>query len=272
MLISNIVKSAIKEKISPKKKPIQDTRQKAAIIFGAGAHPGIGAAVAMRCALNGLKVYVTGRNRLKLDSTVAIINLACGKAQDHEAEALEVDVTDALAIDRAFAKADADGYCVDLVVHNVGTNRMQSFLDLKPEHLEKGWRADCLSGFLVGQAAMHTFLPRAGGTLIFTGASASLRGKAKFGQFSANKAGLRIAAQAMAREFGPKGIHVAHVIIDGTVDGARLRDLAPQFLESKGLEGNLSPDAIADNYWMLYQQHQSAWTHELDLRPAAENW
>lgn len=267
MLMTDILKGAIKDRLEARKPRTKDLRPKAALVFGAGALPGIGAAVAQRAAEGGLMAYVAGRNQEKLEATVAAIEAAGGKAK-----ALRVDATSREQVDAAFAQVDKDGFCVDLVVHNVGTNRPGGFLDIKPEHLEKSWRADCLSGFYIGQAAVKVFQPRGEGTLIFTGASASLRGRAMFAQFAAAKAGLRSLAQAMAREFGPKGIHVAHIVIDGVVDGDRLRNIAPAWIDKQGEQGALDPAAIAESYWQVYKQHRTAWTHELDLRPFKENW
>ena len=267
MLMLDIAKGAIKQRLEASKPRLKDERPKAALIFGAGALPGIGASVAQRAAAGGLMVYVTGRNQEKLNASVAEIEAAGGKAK-----ALLVEATSREQVDAAFAQVDADGFCLDWVMHNVGTNRPGGFLDIKPEHLEKSWRADCLSGFYVGQAAVRVFQPRGEGTLIFTGASASLRGKAMFAQFASAKAGLRSLAQAMAREFGPKGIHVAHIVIDGIVDGDRLRNIAPAFIEKQGEQGALDPAAIAESYWQVYKQHKTAWTHELDLRPYKEIW
>lgn len=250
-----------------RKRPEDDQRQSAALIFGAGALPGIGAAVGLRAAKGGLPVYLAGRSLDKLNDSVAAIHEAGGQAV-----ALQVDARNPGAIEAAFARVDADGYAADLVVHNVGTNRPHGFMDLTPEHLERGWEADCLSGFLIAQGALERMLPRGRGTLLFTGASASLRGKAGFGSFAASKAGLRMLAQSLAREFGPKGVHIAHIIVDGMVDGQRLRDALPGLLEQQDEAGALDPTAIAETYWQLYQQPRSTWTHELDLRPAGESW
>ena len=131
------------------------------------------------------------------------------------------------------------------------------------------WRLCCLGGFLVGREAARRMVAQARGTILFTGASASLRGKPPFAAFASAKAGLRSLAQAMAREFGPKGVHVAHVVIDGGIGGERLRRFA-EFVRAKGEDGLLDLDAIADAYWMLHAQHRTAWTHELDLRPYKE--
>lgn len=249
-----------------------DDRPRAAVVFGAGALPGIGAAVALRAAKGGLKVYVTGRTQEKLDATVAEIRDAGG-----DAESLLVDVAEPEQIAAAFKRLVADGCRLDLIVDNVGTNRPKPFLDITPELMEKCWVNDCRSGFLIGQQAVEIMLEQADaghgrGTVLFTGASASLRGKANFAAFAQAKAGLRMLAQSMAREYGPQGIHIAHVIIDGIVDGARLRGFAPQFVDAQGEDGALDPAAIAEAYWHVHQQHRSAWTHELDLRPYKETW
>lgn len=267
MIVAKVLKGVVRDRIDRLRPQQSDDRPRAALIFGAGALPGIGAAVAQRIASGGMMVYLAGRNADKLATSVEAITQQGGKAQ-----AITVDVADEQQIASAFAKLDADGYCLDLVVHNVGTNRPKDFLDITPELLERSWRADCLSGFWVGQQAVAQMQARGHGTILFTGASASLRGKAGFAVFAAAKAGLRSLAQAMAREYGPKGIHVAHVVIDGMVDSQRLRAAAPQLLDGQGEGRALDPEAIAETYWGLYTQHKSTWTHELDLRPCNENW
>lgn len=249
-----------------------DDRHPAALIFGAGAQPGIGAAIASRAAQEGYRVYVTGRSRDKLDATVAAMTAAGGQAQ-----AMTVDVAHPEQIDAAFAAVAEAGCRLELVVHNVGSNRPCAFLDLTPAWLEAAWVNDCRSGFLVGQHAIRAMLEQADlgngrGTVLFTGASASLRGKAHFAAFAQAKAGLRMLAQALAREYGPQGIHVAHVIIDGLVDGARLRRHLSELVDAQGPDGALDPAAIADAYWAVHTQQRSAWTQELDLRPYKEAW
>nr|MBV6629767.1 SDR family NAD(P)-dependent oxidoreductase [Oceanococcus sp. HetDA_MAG_MS8] len=249
-----------------------DKRQPALLIFGAGAQPGIGAAIAARCAAEGMHAFISGRNAAKVETTAQAIRDAGGRAQ-----ALTVDVRDPNAIADAFATVREHACRLELVVHNVGTNRPTPFLDIRPEALEKRWISDCRSGFLIGQQAVSCMLEQADsergrGTIIFTGASASLRGRAGFAAFAQAKAGLRMLAQAMAREFGPEGIHVAHTIIDGVVDGDRLRRSMPEYLKAQGEQGCLDPAAIAENYWTLAQQHRCAWTQELDLRPSSESW
>ncbi len=132
------------------------------------------------------------------------------------------------------------------------------------------WRVACFGGFLVGREAARRMVPTGRGTVIFTGASGSLRGRPGFAHFAAAKAGLRMIAQSMAREYGPQGLHVAHVIVDGGINGERLRVGIPQFVAAKGDDGLLDLDAIAEAYWQIHTQHPTAWTHEVDLRPYKE--
>lgn len=245
---------------------MSDTRVKA-LIVGVGAERGLGAALARRFAREGRHVLVSGRTADQLDRVVATI-----KAKGGSAEAIVADATreaDVLALlDRAAAQ-DAAGPA-DLVVYNAAAMSRQNFLDLTAEEFEAAWRVGCFGGFLVGRETARRLVPLGRGTLIFTGASASLRGRPNFAAFAAAKAGLRALAQAMAREFGPQGLHVAHVVIDGGIDGEKLTSRMPQLRSERGPDGLLDIDAIADSYWHLHQQHRSAWTHELDLRPFRE--
>jgi NAD(P)-dependent dehydrogenase (short-subunit alcohol dehydrogenase family) len=159
---------------------------------------------------------------------------------------------------------------VDLVVSNAGDNQRLDFRDLSAAAFEEFWRVGCLSGFLVGREAARRLVPLGRGTVTFTGASASLRGKPGYAHFAAAKAGLRAVAQSMAREYGPLGLHVAHGVIDGGIDGERLRSRRPQVAEERGGDGLLGSEAIAEAYWQIHRQPRSAWTHELDLRPFKE--
>jgi NAD(P)-dependent dehydrogenase (short-subunit alcohol dehydrogenase family) len=285
-LLRKFVKQMVGDKVDSLKRAYRprgsaSDKPKAALVFGVGAVSGIGAAVAILVAQKGMRVYVAGRNAEKIEQTVAEIEKLGGIAI-----ALILDVSRADEIASAFARVAADGYIADLVVDNIGTNRPRGFLDLTVEMMEKSWRNDCLSGFLIAQHALNAMLEnvatssdrglsadgRGRGTLIFTGASASLRGKAGFASFAQAKAGLRLMAQSLAREFGPQGIHVVHIIIDGMVDGERLRTAMPGLLDQRGVDTTLRPDAIAQTYWDMYQQHPSTWTHEIDLRPSHESW
>ncbi len=196
-------------------------------------------------------------------------------AEGGRAEAVATDTTReddvARLFDRAMTAAD-DRAPADLVVFNAGNNRRVDFRELSPQLFEEFWRVGCFGGFLVGREAARRLVPLGRGTVIFTGASASLRGKPGFAHFAAAKAGLRMIAQSMAREYGPRGLHVAHVVIDGGIDGERLRRGVPALIAERGEDGLLGIDAIAEAYWQIHRQTRSAWTHELDLRPFKEKF
>ncbi|MEM9441602.1 MAG: SDR family NAD(P)-dependent oxidoreductase, partial [Pseudomonadota bacterium] len=160
----------------------------------------------------------------------------------------------------------------DLIVFNAGNNARGELDTMSLEFFEDVWRSRCLSGFLVGREASRRLGGQGRGTVIFTGATASLRSRPPFTAFASAKAALRAVAQSMARDLGPKGVHVAHVIIDGGINGERLRSRVPDIIDRLGEDGLLDPDAIADAYWHLHCQHPTAWTFELDLRPARESF
>lgn len=248
----------------------------AAIIVGVGERNGIGAAVACLAAANGLHVFVGGRTQAKLDIIVSHIQREGGKAT-----AVVLDCTQIADIDRLFNIVDNSGLPLSLVVYNTGRNIPAPFLESDRELEEGHWRRCVYGAFLVSQGAIRRQLNNplkvAGrGSILFTGASASLRGKPLFTGFSAAKAGLRAMAQSMAREFGPQGIHVGHVVIDGLVDGNIVRSFGAGIgqlaLGRKGSGGALIPDEIAKSFWMLHQQPRTAWSHELDLRPYKESF
>lgn len=241
-----------------------------AIVFGVGAESGLGAAVCRRFATEGHHVLVTGRTAAKIEPVVAGIRTRGGSA-----EALTVDVTVEADVVGAFDRAMAAGAGfdpADVVVYNAGNNQPIDFRELTAETFEAFWRVGCFGGFLVGREAARRLVPLGRGTVLFTGASGSLRGKPGFAHFAAAKAGLRMLAQSMAREYGPQGIHVAHVVIDGGIDGERLRSRRPQMVADRGPDGLLGIDAIADTYWHLHRQHRSAWAQEIDLRPYKESF
>lgn len=238
-----------------------------AVVVGVGHTEGIGAAVSRCFARQGLRVVAFGRNEAKLETTRESL-----RAIRDDAEVVAGDVTDEARVRALVADADRSDAPLELAVFNAGGNWPKPYLEMDSKFLEEMWRVNALAGFVFSDAVLRSMLPRARGTLIFTGASASLRGRVNFGGFAQAKAALRALAQSCAREFGPQGIHVAHTIIDGGVDGERLNSLIPTLKDQRGEDGMLSPDAIAENYWMLHQQHRSTWTHELELRPWAENW
>jgi NAD(P)-dependent dehydrogenase (short-subunit alcohol dehydrogenase family) len=168
-----------------------------------------------------------------------------------------------------FDEADV-GADVELVVYNVGNNVAAPALDTTSELFEGLWRQNALGGFLVGREAARRLAPHQKGTILFTGATASLRARPPFIAFASAKAALRAVAQGLAREFAPKGLHIAHVVIDGAIQGEYAATNFADYVRSKGDDGLLAVDAIADAYWALHCQSRSAWTHELDLRPFKE--
>jgi len=241
-----------------------------AVVVGVGAEQGLGAALCRRFAAEGHHVVVAGRTPDKIERVVRTIVAAGGTA-----EAALTDTTREDEVIRLFdrAMAPGDGFePADLVVFNAGNNRKIDFREVPAALFEEFWRIGCFGGFLVGREAARRLVPLGRGTVIFTGASGSLRGKPGFAQFAAAKAGLRMISQSMAREYGPLGIHVAHVLIDGGIDGERLRRARPESVAARGEDGLLGIDAIADTYWNIHRQRRSAWTQEVDLRPYKETF
>jgi len=239
-----------------------------AIVFGVGAERGLGAALCRRFAAEGHYVLVSGRTEQKIDQVAAAIRNAGGSA-----EAITADVTDEADVVRAFDRAfsPAAGHePADLVAYNAGNNRKLDFRELAADVFEDFWRVGCFGGFLVGREAARRMVPLGRGTLLFTGASGSMRGKPGFAHFAAAKAGLRMIAQSMAREYGPHGMHVAHVVIDGGIEGDRLLQRRPELVKERGGDGLLGIDATAETYWHIHRQARSAWAHEVDLRPYKE--
>lgn len=230
-----------------------------AVVVGVG--PGLGAALVRRFATEGLEVVAAARTASRLThlhtgpgaGRVRLVD--CDASQPHEVEAL-------------FGVATELGGPLALAVFNAGLYAPGPVLEIEAADFERCWRVGCFAGFLVGQAAARIMLAQGQGTILFTGATASLRGGAGFANLASPKFALRALAQSMARELGPQGIHVAHVIVDGQIRSARYEHL----LAERGADTLLEPDAIAEVYWQLHRQHRSAWTHELDLRPWAERF
>lgn len=246
--------------------------QRCAVVIGVGGRAGIGGAVAHRFGAEGLHVYVVGRTAAKLDEVVSAIREAGGSASAIINELRNEDEIKAL-----FAEVAAEGRSLEAVVYNAAfVNMPRRFLSTPPEFVEANWRLTCLAGIVAGQTAVRQMLPQGRGTLIYTGATASLRGKPLFAAFASAKAALRAFALTLARECAPQGIHVAHVVIDGGVEGDRAKTaafgLGRLALLSKGEQGCLLPDEIANNYWQIHAQQRGAWTHELDLRPFKEKF
>tara|TARA_B100001964_G_scaffold150775_1_gene165947 strand:- start:2343 stop:3071 length:729 start_codon:yes stop_codon:yes gene_type:complete len=237
------------------------------VILGAGAPDGVGGALARKFAKNGLNVIVSGRTQEKLNATTKEI-----EADGGSAEGCVADVTSEADLDALFKRVEDRQEPLAAVLFNAGSNLPVPFEDLTPAMFEEFWRIGCYGAFLTAKKAMPILKQQGQGSMLFTGASASLRGRPGFGHFAATKAALRNLVQALAREYGPQGIHVAHVVIDGIINGDIVRGRYGEYLESLGEDGSLAPDAIAQAFWVLHTQHRSAWTHELDLRPFNEKW
>jgi NAD(P)-dependent dehydrogenase (short-subunit alcohol dehydrogenase family) len=241
------------------------TANRIALVLGVGPVQGLGAALAMRFAAEGLEVVMAGRSQAKLNSVAGTITAAGGVAVPVVADAtVESDVKS------LFETATAGGKVLEIAAYNVDSNLSAPLLDIDLDMFTTLWRQNSLGAFLFGREAVSRMLPQRRGTLFFTGATASLRARPPFTAFAAAKASVRALAQGMAREFGPQGIHVVHPIIDGVIDGERAHRQFSQYVASKGENGLLQPEAIAEIYWQLHLQHPSTWTHELDLRPFKE--
>ena len=236
-----------------------------ALVVGAG--DATGGAIARRFARGGYTVCATRRHLDKLQPLLEEIREAGGEAHGFASDARSEDEVAAL-----FDEIESRIGAIEVVVFNVGANARASILEESADRYFKLWEIGCFAGFLVGRKAARCMAPRGRGTILFTGATASLRGSAQFAGFAGAKAGLRMLAQSMARELGPRGIHVAHVVVDGAIDTEFIRETYPERYALKAQDGILQPDHIAENYWMLHLQPRDAWTHELDLRPWSEKF
>ncbi len=230
-----------------------------AVVVGVG--PGLGLALVRAFAGAGMAVAMAARDE---DRLAALEPAGTGD----RVRTYPCDSTDQGAVTTLFEQAAAELGEPDLVVYNAGAFQPGGILDIAAEEFERCWKVGCLGGFLVGQAAARHMVPRGAGTILFTGATAALRGSARFANLAVPKFGLRALAQSMARELGPQGIHVAHVVIDGQIDSERSHHL----LEERGPDSLLAPDDIAGSYLHLHRQAKSAWTQELDLRPWVERF
>ncbi len=239
--------------------------ERAVLVVGAG--DATGGAIARRFARGGYVACVTRRHAEKLAPLVANIEAAGGKAQAYASDARKEDEVIAL-----FAQIEKDIAPIEVVVYNIGANVRFPITETTARVYTKVWEMGCFGGFLVGREAARTMLPRGRGSIFFTGATASLRGSSGFAAFAGAKHGLRALAQSMARELGPKGIHVAQIIIDAAIDTEFIRDNFPQRYALKVQDGIVDPEAIAESYWQLHRQPRNAWTHEMDLRPWIETW
>lgn len=243
----------------------EGTGAKAALIIGAG--DATGAAIARRFARGGHVACVTRRSADKLSGLVEAIRAEGGEARGFAADARKEEDVAALV-----ERVEREVGPIEVMVFNIGANVPSSILDETARKYFKIWEMACFSAFLSGREVARRMVARERGTIIFTGATASLRGAANFAAFAGAKHALRALAQSMARELQPKNIHVAHVVIDGAIDTDFIRESFPERYALKDADGILNPDHIAENYWHLHNQPRDAWTHELDLRPWSERW
>ncbi len=238
---------------------------KAALVVGAG--DATGGAIARRFAREGYIACVMRRSADKLAPLVQRI-----EAEGGQARAFGSDARDEAAVTALVAQIEREVAPIEVAVFNIGANVRFAVTDTTERVYRKVWEMGALAGFLMGREVARAMLPRGRGTILFTGATASLRGGAGFAAFAGAKHALRALAQSLARELGPQGIHVAHIVIDGAIDTAFIAQNFPERYALKDRAGILDPEHIADNYWHLHAQPRSAWTHELDLRPWLETW
>lgn len=243
----------------------QQAAPQAALIVGAG--DATGGAIARRFAREGLIACVTRRDAEKLQTLVQDIEASGGHAYGFGSDARKEEQVIALV-----EQIERDIAPIEVLVFNIGANVPCSILEETARKYFKIWEMACLSAFLVGREVAKRMVQRQRGSIIFTGATAGLRGAANFAAFAGAKHALRALAQSMARELGPRNIHVAHVVVDGAIDTDFIRTSFPERYAQKEQDGILNPEHIADNYWHLHAQPRDAWTHELDLRPWMERW
>lgn len=239
----------------------------AAIVAGVGPHKGLGAVLCHRAAGEGLHVFVAGRTLDKLEAVAEAI-----RAEGGAATAIVCDVTDEAQVIDLWNCAEATGP-VALAIYNAGNNTPGKISGMTADYFERSWRVCTYGAFLFAREASDHMAPRGEGTLLFTGASSSMRGREGFAAFSAAKGGLRNFAQSAAKEFGPLGLHVGHVVIDGGIAGEKLHTMVPQYAAQRAQEGRLIDlGGIADIYIQLHRQKRSAWSFEVDIRTHAEPW
>lgn len=237
----------------------------AAIIIGAG--DATGGAIAAAFARDGLVAVPVRRTADALGPIAERIAAEGGKCVPIGTDARDEEQMVAL-----FDRVEADIGPVEVAVFNIGANSPMGILDETARRYRKIWELCALGGFLTGREAARRMVPRGRGTILFTGATAAIRGSAGFAAFAGGKHALRALAQSMARELGPHGIHVGHIVIDGAIDTAFIAERFPERYALKSEAGILDPDDIAANYVILHHQPRSAWTHELDLRPWQEKF
>ncbi len=237
-----------------------------AIVIGVGPLNGLGAQLSVRFAKRGFQTFVAGRTQSKVDAVAQYI-----REQGHDATGIATDARDPASVCKLFDLATADEKNLAVAIYNVGNNTPGRIADMEPAYFENSWRTGCFGGFLFGKEAVNRMRPH-GGTLLFTGASASMRGRANFGAFNSSKGALRLLAQALAKECGPEGIHVGHVVIDGPIGGDKIIKGIPQYAKQVGEAGLIDLQGIVDAYEYMHEQPRNAWTFEVDVRTSVEKW
>lgn len=235
-----------------------------AVIIGVGPERGLGAQLCKRFAAEGLDVFAAGRTQASVDAVADSIHRAGGQAT-----AVLTDATDERQVVALFEQAGGD---IDVAIYNAGNNASGRILEMTAEYFENSWRVVCFGGFLFGREALRRMVPVTQGRLLFTGASASLRGRAGYGSFNSSKGALRNLAQAMAKEYAPDGIHVGHIVIDGPIGGDKIFTRRPDIVAQVGKDALISIEGIVDAFVYLYKQPRTAWSFEVDVRTSKERW
>ena len=240
-------------------------KEKSVLVLGVGPDQGLGVALCKKFAEEGYTVFGCGRNNENMNS------LENTSVSNGTIRGVVADVTNPDDVIDVFKKIDVSETQLESVIYNAGNNNAKPFLDMDLAFFQDLWEVCAKGAFLVSQQAIPRLLER-GGSLLFTGATASIRSRPPFTAFAAAKSAERSLAQGLSKEFGPQGIHVAHVIIDGIIDGDKVNLRFPDFANSKGEDGKLDIESIAENFLMLHKQKKSTWSFEIDLRPWSENW
>ena len=241
-------------------------KDRSVLVLGVGPEEGLGVALCKAFAAEGYSVFGCGRSEENMDALNKI------KTEKGKITGLVGDVTKEEDVEKIFDAVDKKSKNLSSVIYNAGNNNAKPFLEMDLPFFQDLWEVCAKGAFLVAQQAIPRLVNNNGGSLIFTGATASLRSRPPFTAFASAKSAERSLAQGLAKEFGSKGVHVANVIIDGIIDGDKVNLRFPEFAASKGEDGKLNIAHIADNFLMLHNQKRSTWSFELDLRPWSESW